>query len=188
VGPFRQPRKNPLFFLVIETGIIAELAERALTPGLGVFSAKMHPVRNGFAIQVELDGLEHPLGAVTVGQCEEFSLRLGAVIDEQVREKPSLMPGLTEENYTLEVSSAGAERELRLPEELERFKDQPLKVLYQKEDKMETALLVCKGKEADGAYAFEAYVARRRKGKKKPALSLRLEVSLIKRANLFLDF
>ena len=35
-----------------------------------------------------------------------------------------------QENYTIQVSSAGAERELRLPEDLGRFLNVPVKIFY----------------------------------------------------------
>lgn len=189
MGPFRQSRKNPLFFLVTGTGNITELASQALRPGLGIFSAKIQPARHGFAVQIELDGLTHPLGSVTVGECEEYSVRLTACIDEAVRaNNPAIPVGLTEENYTLEVSSAGAERELRLPQELDRFLGPPIKVLYKNvEGKLETAVVVCQGKQEDGSYAFETYVSRRRKGKGKPK-TLKLMATEMQKANLFLDF
>ncbi len=169
--------------------MIGELATQALGPGLAVFSAKLHPVKNGFHVQVELDGLVHPQGAVSVGDCEEFSKRLSLLIDQAVeRQDPGVPAGLTAENYTLEVSSAGAERELRLPEELSRFRDVPIKLRYEEADgKEDTAVVVSQGKGEDGLYLFTAYAGKRRKRKQK-FKELRLDPSKIRKANLFLDF
>lgn len=182
------PPRNFHFSLVTGGKMIGELATQALGPGLAVFSANMHPVKSGFHIQVELDGLSHPQGAVSVGDCEEFSKRLSNLIDEAVeRQEPGVPAGFTAENYTLEVSSAGAERELRLPQDLLRFKEVPIKLRYEEDGKEDTAIVTSAGKGEDGLYLFLAFKGRRKQRKQK-FKELRLEESKIRKANLFLDF
>ncbi len=64
-----------------------------------------------------LDGISHQ-------DCEKFSKRLDYRLEES-----ELIP-----NYTLEVSSPGLKRKLRNLEEIERFKDSPVKIIYQDEN------------------------------------------------------
>lgn len=168
--------------------MIADLAARALLPGIEVYSAKIHPVKKGFHIQVELDGLKDARGAVSVGECEEYSQRISSMLDEMIAAAdPVLPPGLAVDNYTLEVSSAGAERELRIPADFERFRELPMKIVYRQEEKTETGVFRYTGKNAEGKFLFEAFETRRRKRDWR-ALKVELDLSDIKRANLFLDF
>jgi ribosome maturation factor RimP len=100
--------------------------------GVAVYDARIWPASGGFHCEVVLDGLQDPRGAVSVEQCESCSRALAALLDRQVQEPEEqwagiLPPGLTAENYSLEVSSAGAERRLRLPEDLERFRGLPMR-------------------------------------------------------------
>ncbi|EKQ83288.1 hypothetical protein LEP1GSC064_1128 [Leptospira kirschneri serovar Grippotyphosa str. Moskva] len=59
-------------------------------------------------IEVVLDNLEHPYGSVSLLECEQVSRKLK---EELERISPDL-------DYTLKVSSAGAERKLDLPGDL----------------------------------------------------------------------
>jgi ribosome maturation factor RimP len=169
--------------------MIADLAARALVPGIDVYSAKIHPVKKGFHIQIELDGLKDAHGAVSIGDCEEYSARISSMLDEMIAaEDASLPPGIAVDNYTLEVSSAGAERELRLPQEFERFKDLPIKIVYRQEGKTGTGVFLYKGKDAEGKFLFESFETRRRKTEKRRSEKMELDLSDIQRVNLFLDF
>lgn len=169
--------------------MIADLAARALVPGIDVFSAKINPVKKGFHIQIELDGLQNAHGAVSIGDCEAYSGRISAILDEMIAaEDASLPPGMAVDNYTLEVSSAGAERELKVPQEFERFKDLPIKIVYRQEGKAGTGVFLYKGKDAEGKFLFESFETRRRKTEKRRGVKMGLDLSEISRANLFLDF
>ncbi len=138
---------------------------------VGIFEARVLPASGGFHFEVVLDGLADPRGAVSLAQCESFSRNLAHYLDERIlaAEDSSapgdveLPAGLTVENYTIEVSSAGAERRLRLPEDLERFKGQPirLKLPVRTEDGKETVsvrLVVFDGRQADD-WCFREYLA-----------------------------
>ena len=57
--------------------------------------------------------IDHENG-VSIGQCEAISRELDPILDEH----ESLFP----DSYTFEVSSAGAERQLRRPSDFARFK------------------------------------------------------------------
>jgi ribosome maturation factor RimP len=64
-----------------------------------------------------MDGISHQ-------DCEKFSKRLDYRLEEA-----ELIP-----NYSLEVSSPGLKRKLRTLEEIERFIDSPVKIIFQDED------------------------------------------------------
>jgi len=53
------------------------------------------------------------IDGISIGQCESVSRELDIILDEH----EDLIPG----SYTFEVSSAGAERQLRRPSDFERF-------------------------------------------------------------------
>ncbi len=71
-------------------------------------------------IVVKLDSLE----GISHQDCEKFSKSL----DHRLQEA-ELIP-----NYSLEVSSPGLKRRLRNMKEIERFKDSPVKIIYQDKD------------------------------------------------------
>jgi ribosome maturation factor RimP len=117
---------------VVATDIM-ELVQSIVPDEIGIYEARVLPASGGFHFEVVLDGLADPRGAVSLAQCERFSRDLAALLDQVILELDSiwagkLPEGLSEENYTIEVSSAGAERRLRLPEDLERFQGQPIRL------------------------------------------------------------
>lgn len=117
---------------------LIDFMQEVAPPGIGIYGARLLTAADGYHFEVVLDGLNDPVGAVDLDDCEGFSRRLSEVLDRTVEGRTNddsedrwvdvLPAGLTIDNYSLEVSSAGAERELRLPDELERFRGQPLKL------------------------------------------------------------
>ncbi|MCR9143341.1 MAG: hypothetical protein NXI24_13900 [bacterium] len=112
---------------------IAELVQSIAPDGIGIYEARVLPASGGFHFEVVLDGLTDPRGAVSLAQCESFSRDMAALLDQMLLEQDTiwagkLPAGLSPENYTIEVASAGAERRLRIPEDLERFKGQPIRL------------------------------------------------------------
>ncbi|EMJ63911.1 hypothetical protein LEP1GSC051_0601 [Leptospira sp. P2653] len=71
-------------------------------------------------IEVVLDNLEHPYGSVSLLECEQVSRKLK---EELERISPDL-------DFTLKVSSAGAERKLNLPEDIDRFRGIPVRLVF----------------------------------------------------------
>lgn len=96
-----------------------------LSPGFTIFDMSFAYSSNGVKILVSLDKLDDPYGSPNVEDCERFTklfrLKLDAIATQ----------GDMPVSYSIEVSSPGAEREIRFPEELERFRALPLKVYYQ---------------------------------------------------------
>lgn len=148
---------------------LAGLVRTIVPDGIGIYEARVLPASGGFHFEVVLDGLTDPRGAVTIAQCDTFSRDLVALLDQVILELDSIWAGvlpanLNAENYTIEVSSAGAERRLRLPDDLERFKGQPirLKLPAKTKDGKDTAavrLVVFDRKESDEVWCFQEYLA-----------------------------
>ncbi|EMO63888.1 hypothetical protein LEP1GSC133_2371 [Leptospira borgpetersenii serovar Pomona str. 200901868] len=67
-----------------------------------------------------MDNLEHPYGSVSLLECEQVSRKLK---EELERISPDL-------DFTLKVSSAGAERKLHLPEDIDRFRGIPVRLVF----------------------------------------------------------
>lgn len=122
---------------------------QAAEPGIGIYSASISETGEGFHIEVRLDGLEDRHGSVTIDQCTKFSMDLAKLIEETITNnlagREALPADLSTDNFSMEISSAGAERELMVPGDLERFRGLPLKVLLDTGDKVKTFLAVYEG-------------------------------------------
>ncbi|VVA94571.1 unnamed protein product [Arabis nemorensis] len=78
-------------------------------------------------IYVRLDKLSNEYGCPTLDELEEFSREFKKRLDDAGAAK------VVPEDLALEVSSPGAERLLRVPEDLQRFKEMPMTVSYEEE-------------------------------------------------------
>lgn len=149
----------------------------ALADQLEIYEARL--VRSGkdFHFEIELDNLKDPRGAVTLGQCEQYSRKFQEIITDLMenrspQERAEFVPeDLTDENFTLEVNSAGAERRLKaLPEDLERFSTLPLKIKFHTDEALHTEIVRYAGQvEGEGQgtlWKFEYYTPERGSGKK----------------------
>ncbi len=158
---------RPLKLLVYIKGLHRE--------SLAVYDATLHRTGSGFHFKVELDNLSHPLGAVSLDDCAQMSQWLVSELDRLITD-PALVQEweipeeLGVENYTLEVSSAGAERKLRLPGDLDRFKGAPVKIGIRNDSGGVTRhIAVYTGNggksESDLTYQFQLYRPRHGRGK-----------------------
>ncbi|KAL2339682.1 hypothetical protein Fmac_007622 [Flemingia macrophylla] len=75
-------------------------------------------------IQVRIENLSKKSGSPSMEDIEAFSATYRAKLDEA--ELAKLVP----DNICLEVSSPGVERIVRIPDDLDRFKDRPMYVKY----------------------------------------------------------
>lgn len=140
---------------------------------LEVFHLEVRDRNKHFLVQLTLDNLENKYGSVNVEQCARVSRMLKEHLDADSEQT----------NYTLHVSSAGAERELRLPEDLERFQGIPVKLKLQSDDKpAKTEVYIIKSI-MDGMVEAEIY--RKEKPAKEATVKFRI-VDII-RGNIFLD-
>ncbi|MCB1305603.1 MAG: hypothetical protein KDK37_15050 [Leptospiraceae bacterium] len=169
-----------------------EIAAEALLPGTEIFFLRLRPAGGGYHIEVQLDDLSHPTGSVDLQQCEAFSRALVERLDAALeRGHSQLPPDLNAENYSLEVSSAGAERKLRLPGDLERFKASPLKLQFELDGKVLTEIVQYEGKESEEGQElllFRSYkTGGSRKANGKKSVMYRLQLESIRKAHLYLD-
>ncbi|XP_058183128.1 uncharacterized protein LOC131301043 isoform X2 [Rhododendron vialii] len=89
--------------------------------GMELFSFKTTP--RGY-IYVRLDKLAHEYGCPSMDEIESYSRQYKKRLDEVGAS------GEIPEDLALEVSSPGAERLLKVPDDLYRFKDMPMRVDY----------------------------------------------------------
>ncbi|RHX85659.1 ribosome maturation factor RimP [Leptospira stimsonii] len=99
---------------------IETILDGALHLPVKLYSLKVNQRPNHSLIEVVLDNLEHPYGSVSLLECEQVSRKLK---EELERISPDL-------DYTLKVSSAGAERKLDLPGDLDRFRGIPVRLVF----------------------------------------------------------
>ncbi|KAK6246358.1 hypothetical protein SCA6_009448 [Theobroma cacao] len=88
---------------------------------LGIYAFK---TLSNSSIQVRIERLTNKSGSPSMEDVEAFSVSYRARLDEA--ELARSVP----ENITLEVSSPGVERVVRMPQDLDRFKDRPMYVKY----------------------------------------------------------
>ncbi len=159
--------------LVLNVLDLIEIAKKALHGSLDVYDARLQSVGEGFHLDIELDNLADRRGAVNLQDCETYSRRLVEILDSAIESQDQnilegLPPEFTEENYSISVESAGAERILRLPGDLDRFKDLPLKVRYSDGETVHADLMVYFSSENDMnglVFLFKEFNSKRRKKK-----------------------
>ena len=92
------------------------LKKTADETGYTVYESSIYLKGENSKITVKIDSLN----PVSHGDCELFSARLSANLDES-----GILP-----NYFLEISSPGLDRKLRNIDELVRFVNSPVKIVY----------------------------------------------------------
>lgn len=108
---------------------IAEEVSLSFGGDLGIYAFK---TLHNFSIRVRIEKLSNKSGSPTMEDVEAFSLAYRKRLDE------AEVAGSIPENISLEVSSPGVERVVRIPEDLERFKDRTMYVKYVTEDAVAT--------------------------------------------------
>lgn len=102
---------------------ILELLKDCLIYPIQLFSLKLSSNGNNYLIDLTLDNLENKYGSVTVQDCERVSKYLSKEIEEK----------LMIDSFSIQISSAGVERELRIPEDLLRFKGLTIQLTHKDE-------------------------------------------------------
>ena len=101
-----------MVFLAISEDQIKDILKEVLVYPLALFSLKIKKsTLSSVILEVVLDQMVHPTGSASLQDCEMVSRVLSEKLD-------ALDP---DGNFQLKVQSAGAERKLRLPEDLVRF-------------------------------------------------------------------
>jgi ribosome maturation factor RimP len=171
----------------MEFSRIREIARRALSADAELFDLHVRRVRNGYHIQIELDGLKDPAGSVSLDECERYSKAFIELLDQSIGQD-GLPDDLDAENYSLEVSSAGAERELRIPKEFERFRGRPLKIRYRTDDeRIQVGHGIFDAMEGTKIRFFGFVPRASKKGRVRNPEPFTLELDRIEKVNLYLD-
>lgn len=160
---------------MLKESIVRDILDSIIERPLAVFAFKMISQNNHSLIEISLDNLDHPYGSVTIGDCEQVSRKLALILETDH----------AEENFTLQVSSAGAERELKIPGDLERFRSVPVRIVYREEDKWKDGVFLTVSIQ-DSKIEFQPYKSKN--SKKKAVENLVMDISAIKKGNLYLDF
>ncbi|KAL2894130.1 Ribosome maturation factor RimP [Bienertia sinuspersici] len=100
---------------------LAESVTKSFDGELGIYAFR---TLVNAKIQVRIEKLSTKLGSPSISEIEAFSEAYRAQLDEA--EVAKTIP----ENISLEVSSPGVERIIRIPQELDRFKERPLYIKY----------------------------------------------------------
>lgn len=151
---------------------IREALHRILEPPLALFSLQVQNRKNHTLIEVSLDHIVHKTGSASLDDCTAVASKLN---EELARSGEDFL-------YTLQVSSCGAERELRIPGDLERFRGLLATLWLADEsgarDKSVYRILSVRGGEVE----LQAY----QKGKK-PNIPFFVRVDCITKGKLFLE-
>lgn len=163
--------------------------------GIEIYDLKLTKNHDNYYIKIKLDNLYDKNGSVNISTCEAFSKSFIETLDRRILEDSEgnqLPQDLTIENYTLEVSSAGAEREIKVPEELERFKQSPMKITFLENNKKKSKILTFVSIKSQNKVIFLEYKTKREKINVKQTIKEKKYVSIqlqdILKANLYLDF
>ena len=164
-----------------------EAANNSLASGFAIYSVKVYYSQGEPQIQICLDKLTDKYGSPSIADCEQFSHILGLKLQalSELKEIP--------ENYSLEVSSPGAERKIKIPDELARFRDIPMRVkLKNNEARLKYPVLqLVKNDEHTSTWNFAEVKLNKKAGynvKKKPEDAIILALNEIQEVNLHLDF
>lgn len=161
--------------------------------GMELFSFKTTP--RGY-IYVRLDKLSHEYGCPSMDEIESYSRQYKRRLDEIGAS------GEIPDDLALEVSSPGAERLLKVPDDLYRFKDMPMRVDYIEDleakcpekngifflESMETETGRCVWRLADVKENRDLSAKGRPLSRKQKDWRLDLPYAMFKRVTLYLDF
>lgn len=159
------------------------MAHASLESGFSLYDFHIVKGKKGVRFQVFIDkpGDEH--GSPNVEECEQFS--------HLFQHKLESLAGVPE-NYTIEVSSPGAERMLKIPEDFERFRAHPMKVQYEADGKVLHKILEYLSHNESRTHWKTADVKINRQqgliGKKREAEEIAIDLDHIQKVNLHLDF
>ncbi|MCC5816524.1 MAG: ribosome maturation factor RimP [Leptospira sp.] len=155
---------------------IRDILGEFLVHPLALFSFKIKKSSVSMIMEVVLDHLENQYGSVSLDDCENVSRHLGSKIEE-------IDPEL---DYQLKVQSAGAERELRLPDDLYRFSGLLMNLeILDEEGRSSFGVFKLLEIDPNGRLRLESFRSKgQKKSGKKPVLELPLE--RVKKGNLYI--
>ncbi|KAJ4756602.1 Ribosome maturation factor RimP [Rhynchospora pubera] len=124
--------------------IAEELSENSFDGDFRIYAFKTSPT---LQIYLRIEKLSSKYGSPSMSDIEAFSRAYRERLDQAVVED-RLPP-----NISFEVSSPGVERVVRIPEDLERFKDRPMYVKYISDE----GPALVPSKENDGIFSLISY-------------------------------
>lgn len=147
-------------------------------------------------IYVRIDNMSNKYGCPSMEEIESFSKEYKKRLDEDG------VLGKIPENLALEVSSPGAERLLKVPDDLYRFREMPMNVCYAEDeephcqekrgvfflDSVETDSETCIWRLADVKENRNPQSKGRALSRKQKDWRLKLPYSMSRRVTLYLDF
>ncbi|MCB1190643.1 MAG: ribosome maturation factor RimP [Leptospiraceae bacterium] len=139
-----------------------------------IYQIKVKPMGKHYLIELFLDNVENKYGSVTIGECEDVSRGLVKILNERY----------SDITFTLNVSSAGAERELRNVEDYLRFRGLLVKLSYKDDGELTKEGVFKIIDLVDTTLHLEVFQKRNKKMKNEQ-LSMNLKDVL--RGNLYLD-
>lgn len=107
---------------------VTERVQAALPAELTLYKIAFFHSKGNTRIVIQLDKPSDAYGSVNIGECEAYARKLRDSLDEHEK-----VTGVNL-NYSLEVSSAGAERELMSLADVKRFSALPLSVTFAAEN------------------------------------------------------
>ena len=166
---------------------IAEICEKLLYPDGQIFELKIHNTGKSLRVLLILDKTSTNNGSYSSDELSEFSREISSVLEEK---------GLLSE-VSLEVSTPGIERTLRNIDDYIRFCGHLVKIIY-----TEITIDPEKGKEnirektdifenlgVDGnKVQLKKYRSKSSRKSKKTDETIELEISKIKKGNLYVDY
>ena len=170
------------------TEVIKAEIEQLLEPGFAIYNLDVIPGKREFKIKVFLDKLDDPYGTPNIDDCVKHSKAIRLKLFDLAQNKK--LP----EDFSLEVSSAGAERELKTVAEWERFRSLPLKVQYQKEDGTVQSLVLTFVEANDNSTQWEMVDTKfnRDQGllnkKQKMPLTIEIDLQEIRYVRIYLNY
>jgi len=164
----------------------------SINDDLQIYSLDFIFPKNGLLIVLKLDNLKNPYGSPSVEECEDVA----KMVRHQAYDKIIELGG--PEDFGVEVSSPGAERELKDVSQFERFKELPFRVSFVdgKEDSKGSLIVTTKilsfiGSKNDNTIWKDAVLKVKKYSKsekKKEEGNFVIPKKNIKKTNLYLDF
>ncbi len=172
--------------------IARRIAKEVLTEGFCIHDFKIIHSRKNVHLQVYLDNTKNTSGSPTVAECASY-LRIYRSRLEDFIQTQSEESSLSKK-HTIEVSSPSAEREIKVPDELERFSASFMKVQYfEKKNRVQCSeVLFFRGFEGSSQLLwqiadvkFNKQQGKSKKNKVNPIFKIPLQE--IRQVNLFVD-
>lgn len=162
-------------YLAISEEQIRDILGEILVHPLALFSFKIKKSSVSMIMEVVLDQLENKHGSASLSDCENVSRSLAERLE-------MIQPEL---DFQLKVQSAGAERKLRLPEDLTRFQDLLANLEIVDEEGKSQFGIYKLGEVQDDKISLEHFHGKGKKNSGKSQL-VQVELGRVKKGNLYI--